>query len=78
MNTCYVVRSSRPAGLFSFGLLDGPQVRLCRPRLREASGGLRSRPPRYGIHEQSGLWICGLDHVRETIPFPRMLYRIYP
>lgn len=23
-------------------------------------------------------WICGLDHVRETIPFPRMLYRIYP
>ena len=23
-------------------------------------------------------WICGLDHVRETIPFPRMLYRLYP
>ncbi|MBI4445132.1 MAG: asparagine--tRNA ligase [Acidobacteria bacterium] len=23
-------------------------------------------------------WICGLEHVRETIPFPRMLYRIYP
>ena len=23
-------------------------------------------------------WICKLDHVRETIPFPRMLYRIYP
>jgi asparaginyl-tRNA synthetase len=23
-------------------------------------------------------WICGLDHVRETIPYPRMLYRIYP
>jgi asparaginyl-tRNA synthetase len=23
-------------------------------------------------------WICGLEHVRETIPFPRMLYRLYP
>jgi len=23
-------------------------------------------------------WICGLDHVRETIPFPRMLYTLYP
>jgi asparaginyl-tRNA synthetase len=23
-------------------------------------------------------WICGLDHLRETIAFPRMLYRIYP
>jgi len=23
-------------------------------------------------------WICGLEHVRETIPFPRMLYKIYP
>jgi len=23
-------------------------------------------------------WICKLDHVRETIPFPRMLHKIYP
>ena len=23
-------------------------------------------------------WICGLEHVRETIPFPRMLYRTRP
>ena len=23
-------------------------------------------------------WICGLEHVRETIPFPRMLYRTTP
>ncbi len=23
-------------------------------------------------------WICGLEHVRETIPFPRMLYRTKP
>src|SRR5688500_17723729 len=23
-------------------------------------------------------WICGLEHVLVTIPYPRMLYRIYP
>lgn len=23
-------------------------------------------------------WLCGLEHVRETIPFPRMLYRLKP
>ncbi|MBI2681879.1 MAG: asparagine--tRNA ligase [Acidobacteriales bacterium] len=23
-------------------------------------------------------WICGLEHVRETIPFARMLHKIYP
>lgn len=23
-------------------------------------------------------WICGLEHIRETIPFPRTLNRIYP
>jgi asparaginyl-tRNA synthetase len=23
-------------------------------------------------------WICGLEHVRETIPFARMLNRLYP
>jgi len=39
MNTCYVVRYSRPAGLFSFGLLDGLTVRLRRPHLREAPAG---------------------------------------
>ncbi|WP_195570877.1 asparagine--tRNA ligase [Paenibacillus sp. 1001270B_150601_E10] len=42
---------------------------------------------RYGTVPHSGFglglertvaWICGVDHVRETIPFPRMLYRLYP
>jgi asparaginyl-tRNA synthetase len=23
-------------------------------------------------------WVCGLEHVRETIPYPRMLNRLYP
>ena len=42
---------------------------------------------RYGSVPHSGFgmgiercvaWICGLDHVRETIPFARTLNRIYP
>jgi asparaginyl-tRNA synthetase len=42
---------------------------------------------RYGSVPHSGFgmgiervvaWICGLEHVRETIPYPRMLYRMYP
>jgi asparaginyl-tRNA synthetase len=42
---------------------------------------------RYGSVPHSGFgmgiervvaWICGLEHVRETIPFPRMLYRLTP
>ncbi len=30
-----------------------------------------------GIERVVG-WICGLEHVRETIPYPRTLYRLYP
>jgi len=42
---------------------------------------------RYGSVPHSGFgmgiervvsWICGLDHVRETVPFARTLHRIYP
>jgi asparaginyl-tRNA synthetase len=28
--------------------------------------------------ERCVAWVCGLEHVRETIPFPRTLNRIYP
>jgi len=28
--------------------------------------------------ERCVAWICGLDHIRETIAFPRMLYRLRP
>jgi asparaginyl-tRNA synthetase len=28
--------------------------------------------------ERCVAWLCGLEHVRETIPFPRMLYRLKP
>lgn len=42
---------------------------------------------RYGTVPHSGFglglertvaWICGVEHVRETIPFPRLLNRLYP
>jgi asparaginyl-tRNA synthetase len=42
---------------------------------------------RYGSAPHSGFglgvertvtWICGIDHLRETIPFPRMLNCVYP
>ena len=42
---------------------------------------------RYGSVEHAGFgmgiervvaWLCGLQHVRETIPFPRMMQRLYP
>ncbi len=28
--------------------------------------------------ERTVAWICGLPHIRETIPYPRMLKRLYP
>jgi asparaginyl-tRNA synthetase len=42
---------------------------------------------RFGTFPHSGFgmglerfvaWMCGVDHLRETIPYPRMLHRIYP
>lgn len=42
---------------------------------------------KYGTVKHSGFgiglertiaWLCGLTHVRETIPYPRMLYKLYP
>ncbi|MGC9469046.1 MAG: asparagine--tRNA ligase [Anaerolineae bacterium] len=28
--------------------------------------------------ERTVAWICGIDHIRETIPYPRMINRLYP
>jgi len=42
---------------------------------------------KYGTFPHSGFgmgierfvaWMCGVPHLRETIPYPRMLYRMYP
>ena len=44
MHICSGVRSSRPARLFSFGLLNGLRVRPRRPRLREATADFGLKP----------------------------------
>jgi asparaginyl-tRNA synthetase len=28
--------------------------------------------------ERTVAWICGIDHIRETIPYPRLINRVYP
>jgi asparaginyl-tRNA synthetase len=28
--------------------------------------------------ERTVAWICGIEHVREAIPFPRTIKRVYP
>ena len=28
--------------------------------------------------ERCTAWMCGIEHIRETIPFPRMMYRLRP
>ncbi|MGZ4106485.1 MAG: amino acid--tRNA ligase-related protein, partial [Tumebacillaceae bacterium] len=28
--------------------------------------------------ERTVAWVCGIEHVRETIMIPRTLYRLYP
>lgn len=28
--------------------------------------------------ERTVSWLCGLEHIRETVPFPRMIYRLTP
>ena len=28
--------------------------------------------------ERTVTWMCGIPHVREAIPFPRMMKRLYP
>ena len=52
----------------------GVRVVPRRAPLRDAS---RTRASASGI-ERTVAWICGLPHVRETIPFPRMLNRLSP
>ena len=68
------------------------ELEVLKKRLREE--GLPEEPyqwyldlRRYGSVPHSGFglgvertisWICQCDHVRETIPFPRQINRIYP
>lgn len=67
--------------------LDLLRQRLAEHRLPEDVYRWYLDLRRYGSVPHSGFgvgiertvaWICGIDHVRETIPFPRLLNRLYP
>ncbi len=67
--------------------LDLLRRRLAEHRLPEEVYRWYLDLRRYGSVPHSGFgvgiertvaWICGIDHVRETIPFPRLLNRLYP
>jgi len=70
--------------------IDDPELlaeRFAEHELTEEAYGWYMDLRKYGTVPHSGFglglervvaWICGLDHVRETIAFPRTLYRLYP
>ena len=67
--------------------LDLLRQRLAEHRLPEEVYRWYVDLRRYGSVPHSGFgigiertvaWICGIEHVRETIPFPRLLNRLYP
>ncbi|XID94360.1 asparagine--tRNA ligase [Paenibacillaceae bacterium WGS1546] len=70
--------------------IDDPELlaqRFDEHELTEEAYGWYMDLRKYGTVPHSGFglglervvaWLCGLDHVRETIAFPRTLYRLYP
>ena len=66
---------------------DSLLQRIKEQKLPEEAYGWYLDLRKYGSVPHSGFglglertvsWICHLPHVRESIPFPRMLYRLYP
>ena len=60
-----------------------PRRTTCRSRPSSGTSTCASTAPvphsGFGMGlERFVAWMCKLDHVRETIPYPRMLYKIYP
>ncbi|HOT00602.1 MAG TPA: asparagine--tRNA ligase [Acidobacteriota bacterium] len=67
--------------------LDKLRARIREHGLPEAAFQWYLDLRRYGTCPHGGFgmgiercvaWLCGLEHIRETIAFPRMLYKIYP
>lgn len=67
--------------------LDAPLERMREDGLKEADYEWHLDLRRYGTVPHGGFglgvertvaWICGLKHIRETIPYARMMGRIYP
>jgi aspartyl/asparaginyl-tRNA synthetase len=53
-----------------------------RPRIQLGKAHRAKRSVPHGGYclgiERTVAWICGLKHIRETIPYARMMGRIYP
>ena len=70
----------------SFQVREGERVRtqafegtLIRRRGEGPGATFTVRRVSYGIGvERTVAWICGLAHLREAIPFPRMINRLTP
>ncbi|MBI4850213.1 MAG: asparagine--tRNA ligase [Acidobacteria bacterium] len=67
--------------------LDKLRERIAEHNLPESAFDWYLDLRKYGSVPHSGFgmgiercvtWLCGIEHVRETIPFPRMLYRLKP
>ena len=48
------------------------------PNLSVPVSSATNGSPNAPLSERTIAWICGTSHIREVIPFPRLLYRIYP
>ena len=68
-------------------ILPSCSTKLPRTQLPEEAFSWYLDLRRYGSVEHAGFgmgiervvaWLCGVKHVRETIPFPRMMQRLYP
>ena len=74
----YLGRQVQPSG--QAGTIRGGAIEPGEPRDRRQRGlvvtvrELGAREPL----ERTVAWICGIHHIRETIPFPRTIKRVYP
>ena len=63
-------------GLGIWAIVDFFEVEMGSVSRSELEG---IKVPPFGLGlERTVSWICGLDHLREAIPFPRMIYRNTP
>jgi asparaginyl-tRNA synthetase len=75
-NKAYLTQSGQlyneaTAAAFGKSYAFGPTFRAEKSKTRRHAG--------FGMGiERCTAWMCGIEHVRETIPFPRMLYRLTP
>ncbi len=70
---CPVCKNTRWVEILGCGMVDPQVLENCKIDSKVYTGFAFGM----GI-ERCVAWICGLEHVRETIPFPRMLYKLYP